>query len=125
MQNQKFSILQHKSKKGISGILQTLYFKFASNLKFIEKKYYDLIFNTFKYLTNKERILDKDPTIGLETPKQEKRLPKYLSITESQELLDKAKSGDIYVRKRSKELSPKQQVLATRDFAIITLFLNY
>ena len=46
----------------------------------------------FKYLTNKERILDKDPTIGLETPKQEKRLPKYLSLENSQKLLETTKN---------------------------------
>ncbi len=64
----------------------------------------------FKYLTNKERILDKDPTIGLETPKQEKRLPKYLSLENSQKLLET-------VRNESNEFKE-------RDTAIITLFLN-
>ncbi|MCI9177926.1 MAG: tyrosine recombinase XerC [Clostridia bacterium] len=64
----------------------------------------------FKYLANKERILEVDPTIGLETPKQEKRLPKYLSLENSEKLLEvtRNESGDF------KE----------RDFAIITLFLN-
>ena len=65
----------------------------------------------FKYLTNKERILDKDPTIGLETPKQEKRLPKYLTLEDSRKLLDKSAKDD---DNKNKE----------RDFAIITLFLN-
>ncbi len=64
----------------------------------------------FKYLTNKERILDKDPTIGLETPKQEKRLPKYLSLENSQKLLETVKNEDGDFKER--------------DFAIITLFLN-
>ncbi len=64
----------------------------------------------FKYLTNKERILDKDPTIGLETPKQEKRLPKYLSLENSQKLLEVVKNEDSEFKER--------------DFAIITLFLN-
>ena len=64
----------------------------------------------FKYLTNKERILDKDPTIGLETPKQEKRLPKYLSLENSQKLLETTKN----------EIGEFKE----RDFAIITLFLN-
>lgn len=64
----------------------------------------------FKYLANKERILDKDPTIGLETPKQEKRLPKYLSLENSQKLLEVTKNED--------------GEFAERDYAIITLFLN-
>lgn len=64
----------------------------------------------FKYLTNKEKILQVDPTIGLETPKQEKRLPKYLSLENSQKLLEVTKN----------EASEYKE----RDFAIITLFLN-
>ncbi len=64
----------------------------------------------FKYLVNKERILDKDPTAGLETPKQEKRLPKYLSLENSQKLLEVTKNEDGEFKER--------------DFAIITLFLN-
>lgn len=64
----------------------------------------------FKYLTNKERILSIDPTIGLETPKQEKRLPKYLSLESSQKLLEVTKN----------EASEYKE----RDYAIITLFLN-
>lgn len=64
----------------------------------------------FKYLTNKEKLLQVDPTIGLETPKQEKRLPKYLSLENSQKLLEVTKN----------EASEYKE----RDFAIITLFLN-
>lgn len=64
----------------------------------------------FKYLTNKERILTVDPTIGLETPKQEKRLPKYLSLENSQKLLEVTKNEDGDYKER--------------DYAIITLFLN-
>lgn len=64
----------------------------------------------FKYLTNKEKILSVDPTIGLETPKQEKRLPKYLSLESSQKLLEITKN----------EASESKE----RDYAIITLFLN-
>ena len=64
----------------------------------------------FKYLTNKEKVLSADPTIGLETPKQEKRLPKYLSLENSQKLLEVTKN----------EVGEYKE----RDFAIITLFLN-
>ena len=51
-----------------------------------------------------------NPAQGLETPKLDKRLPKYLTLEQSKELLEvtKAESGDF------KE----------RDYAIITLFLN-
>lgn len=65
----------------------------------------------FKYLTtNKEMGLTVDPTIGLETPKQEKRLPKYLSLENSQKLLQVTKNESSEYKER--------------DYAIITLFLN-
>lgn len=64
----------------------------------------------FKYLTNTKRLLDIDPTIGLETPKQEKRLPKYLSLENSKKLLEVTKKEDSDYKER--------------DYAIITLFLN-
>ena len=64
----------------------------------------------FKYLTNTKRLLKVDPTVGLETPKQEKRLPKYLSLENSQKLLDVTKNEDGEYKER--------------DYAIITLFLN-
>ena len=65
----------------------------------------------FKYLTkNKEMGLTVDPTIGLETPKLEKRLPKYLSLENSQKLLQVTKN----------EAGEYKE----RDYAIITLFLN-
>ena len=51
----------------------------------------------FNYLSNKTNLLDKNPAQNLETPKLEKRMPKYLTLDD-----------------RNKE----------RDFAIITLFLN-
>lgn len=64
----------------------------------------------FKYLTNTKKLLKVDPTVGLETPKQEKRLPKYLSLENSQKLLETTKNEDGEFKER--------------DFAIITLFLN-
>ncbi len=36
----------------------------------------------------RERMLDKDPSINMETPKQEKRLPKVMSMGEVEQLLD-------------------------------------
>lgn len=80
----------------------------------------------FKYLHVKAKLIDDNPAKELESPKVGKRLPKYLSLTESQELLDKAKSGNIHIRKNKSEndLSKNQKKLSARDFAMITLFLN-
>ena len=64
----------------------------------------------FKYLTTKAHILSENPAQDLETPKQDKRMPKYLTLEESQKLLDKADNED----NRNHE----------RDFAITTLFPN-
>ena len=64
----------------------------------------------FKYLTAKAHILDENPAQDLETPKQEKRMPKYLTLDESHKLLDAARDED----NRNYQ----------RDFAITTLFLN-
>lgn len=64
----------------------------------------------FKYLTSKAHILSENPAQDLETPKQGKRMPKYLSLEESRKLLDVADNED----NRNHE----------RDYAITTLFLN-
>lgn len=77
----------------------------------------------FKYLYSKAKVIDSDPAKDLENPKIGKRLPKYLSITESKELLDNAKNGTKY-KKTNKELSDSKKILAARDYAMTTLFLN-
>lgn len=64
----------------------------------------------FKYLSVKANIIENNPAQNLETPKQERRMPKYLTLEESKKLLEIACSED----NRNKE----------RDYAIITLFLN-
>ena len=64
----------------------------------------------FKYLSIKTDYIDINPAQNLETPKQEKRMPKYLSLEDSKKLLNIAADED----NRNKE----------RDFAITTLFLN-
>ena len=61
----------------------------------------------FNFVTLKNKLLDLNPVIELETPKIPKRLPKYLNLDESISLLQSV-SGDF------KE----------RDFCILTLFLN-
>ena len=64
----------------------------------------------FKYLTQKANILKVNPAQNLETPKLEKRMPKYLSLDDSKKLLDAADNQDNRNYKR--------------DYAITTLFLN-
>ena len=63
----------------------------------------------FAYLFD-QKLIDDNPAIGIKTPKQEKRMPKYLSLDDSKKLLNvTADEND-----ENKE----------RDYAIITLFLN-
>ena len=64
----------------------------------------------FKYLSQKANLIDVNPAQNLETPKSDKRLPKYLNLEESQRLLNVTENEDNRNYKR--------------DFAIITLFLN-
>ena len=64
----------------------------------------------FKYLTEEGDVLEKNPAQNLKTPKLDKRVPKYLSLEDSQKLLNIAQDDD----NRN----------AQRDFAILTLFLN-
>lgn len=64
----------------------------------------------FQYLTQKANLLKIDPAQGLETPKIDKRLPKYLSLEESKKLLEVTKSTSNEFKER--------------DYSIITLFLN-
>lgn len=64
----------------------------------------------FGYLTNKANLLDENIAERLETPKQIKQLPKYLSLDESKELLTAAAESDTRY--------------SSRDYCILTLFLN-
>lgn len=63
----------------------------------------------FNYLCNKN-LLEINPTQNLETPKIGKRLPRYLTLEDSQKLLNVASNED----NRNYE----------RNYAITTLFLN-
>ena len=63
----------------------------------------------FNYLSQKANLIEKNPAQNLETPKIEKRMPKYLSLDDSKKLLTVTSDEE-----RNKE----------RDYAIITLFLN-
>lgn len=62
---------------------------------------------TFYKFLNKQNIMDDNPTQFLDTPHEKKRLPKYLTVDQSMELLE--------------SIDGKYKV---RNFAIITLFLN-
>ena len=64
----------------------------------------------FKYLTIRAKLLEYNPAQNLETPKLNKRLPKYLTLEDSQKLLNVAANEDDEFKER--------------NFAIITLFLN-
>ena len=64
----------------------------------------------FKYLHSKKRLIDSNPAYDIETPKIGKRLPKYLTLEQSQQLLKAAYD------------SPKES--NERDYCMLTLFLN-
>ena len=65
----------------------------------------------FKYLCVTAKKIEENPAQYLETPKLNKRLPKYLTLEDSKKLLNTSFTDE---RNKNKE----------RDFAIITLFLN-
>ncbi len=71
----------------------------------------------FHYLSCKDEDfkLEKNPAQDLENPKLEKRLPKYLSLEESKNLLSAAQAVST---------NERQNRNIERDYAIITLFLN-
>ena len=64
----------------------------------------------FNYLCAKANLIEVNPAQNLETPKLDRRLPKYLSLEDSRKLLAVTANDD----NRN----------AKRDYAIITLFLN-
>lgn len=65
----------------------------------------------FNYLCNKKGLIEKNPAQNLETPKLDKRIPKYLTLDDSRKLLDAVKENE-------------DDRNSIRDYAIITLFLN-
>lgn len=64
----------------------------------------------FNYLTSKADLLEINPAQNLETPKLDKRLPKYLNLDESKKLLE------VSLDEENKN--------GQRNYAILTLFLN-
>ncbi len=65
----------------------------------------------FNYLYSKVNSIDKNPAEGLELPKTNSRQPVYLTLEQSEHLLDKV-------------LENPSEEYRKRDYAIITLFLN-
>ena len=70
----------------------------------------------FKYMCNKTKRIPTNPAQDLESPKIGKRLPKYLTLDESNKLLD--------ITKNPKRNTHGNHDNSIRDYAIITLFLN-
>lgn len=65
----------------------------------------------FRYLSAKAKLIDVNPAQNLETPKLDRRMPKYLTLDDSKKLL--AITSDEESNRNAK-----------RDYAILTLFLN-
>ena len=64
----------------------------------------------FKFCHSKKHLIDENPAYDIETPKIGKRLPKYLTLEQSQDLLKTAYE------------SPSEY--NERDYCMLTLFLN-
>ncbi len=65
----------------------------------------------FNYLAVKAKLIEINPAQNLETPKLERRVPKYLTLDDSRKLLEVT-------------CDEESNRNAKRDYAIITLFLN-
>ncbi|HHU54164.1 MAG TPA: tyrosine recombinase XerC [Clostridiaceae bacterium] len=64
----------------------------------------------YNFLSSKAKIIDYNPAAELESPKQQKKLPRYLTIDESISVLAEAANSD--------------DQFSSRDYCILTLFLN-
>ncbi len=71
----------------------------------------------FKYMSNKTKKLSVNPAQDLETPKLGKRLPKYLTLEQSKELLET-------VSNPTNNIGHGNHDNSERNFAMITLLLN-
>lgn len=65
----------------------------------------------YKYLVNKRHYLTYNPTVDIDSPKSQKKLPKVLTLEESTRLLETV-------------VADKDSKYRVRDYAILTLFLN-
>lgn len=64
----------------------------------------------FKFLTNKEKVLEDNPAGNIDAPSVKNKLPKYMSLEECLLLLETVQNSN--------------QQYKVRDYAILTLFLN-
>lgn len=65
----------------------------------------------YKYLVNRRHYITVNPAADIDSPKQQKTLPKVLSLEEALALLDAVQAD-------------KESKYRVRDYAILTLFLN-
>ncbi len=79
-----------------------------NNSKSISRKISSLK-SLYKYLTKTMMLFENNPTENIELPKLKKSLPKYLTLEQSQQLLESADDETKH---------------SVRDYCIITLFLN-
>ena len=71
----------------------------------------------FKYECNKMKLIPTNPAQDLESPKLERRLPKYLTLEQSKELLDT-------VANPANNITNTKHDHTKRNYCIITLLLN-
>lgn len=83
--------------------------KYRNNSAYARARKVATLKSFFKYLQNKEKLIDDNPTLELESPKINKRHPVYLNLNQSITLLNS-------LDKKNKNYP--------RDFCIITFFLN-
>ena len=101
--------LEFVSKISKTDILEFLYFVSSerSNSPSARARKMSSLRGYFKYMTNKTNQLEFNPTDDIEMPAMKKRLPKYLTLEQSIELLNNTQSK-----------------FAERDYCIILLFLS-
>lgn len=91
----------------------------------------------FKYLTTKTNYLTVNPVLELEVPSIRKSLPRYLSLDESKKLLNNSQISSQTTPEPTEitaDAAPQESVIKasssqdtfiqTRDYCILTLFLN-
>ena len=108
IQNFDLKVLENVNLHKIYEYIYFLRDERKNNDKTIARKI-SSIKSLFKYLTKQACILKNDPTVNLELPSLKKSLPKYLTLEESQELLENAANNKFN---------------SLRDYCMITLFLN-
>lgn len=73
----------------------------------------------FRYLKTRRQLVDTDPTQELESPRQVRRLPRHLDLSESRQLLQASAPAD-----GTDESSGARRRESIRNYCILTLFLN-